>query len=120
MNNPMEEVAKRMQGLKDSRSTVGELARGKNMYPGGNAAHSGPGGPDMGRPPSPTAVPQAAMDAVRQHTGMPAPAPQAPVGSLAAANPLAEKQAAAVNKRSSDFAKAALQAAAKRKMTRSK
>jgi hypothetical protein len=72
--DPMEEVAKRMQGLKDSRGPVGELARGKNMYPAGNNAQSGPGGPDMGRPP--TAVSPQAVQAVMAQTGG-APPPQA-------------------------------------------
>lgn len=63
--NPEEEVMKRLQGIKDSRGPVGMFARGKNMYPGGNAAQEGPGGPDMGRP---TVNPQA-VQAVLQHTG---------------------------------------------------
>lgn len=49
-----EALLKAMQGLqgqKDSKGIVGTLARGKNMYPGGNAAQSG-GGPQMGAPSS--------------------------------------------------------------------
>lgn len=63
--NPEEEIMKRLQGIKDSRGPVGMFARGKNMYPGGNAAQEGPGGPDMGRP---TVNPQA-VQAVLQNTG---------------------------------------------------
>lgn len=128
--DPIEEVAKRMQGLKDSRGPVGMLARGKNMYPGGNNAHSGPGGPDMGRPP--TAVSPEAMQAVMQQTGG-APQPLAPQGqpqglqnlqqsisnkpgpgSVVTANPQAERAAATQNK----SAQMAFRAAAQRKLQR--
>jgi len=44
-----EDMLKKLQGIKDSRGSVGMLSRGKNMYPGGNAAQQG-GGPQFGRP----------------------------------------------------------------------
>lgn len=105
MATAQEDVLKKLAGIKDSRGIVGEMARGKNMYPGGNAAQSGPGGPDMGRPP--TAVPQAAADAVRQHVGMPiAPQPSPAI----AANPAVAKSLAKMTR--------AMQAAAQRSLQR--
>lgn len=116
--DPMEEVAKRMQGLKDARGPVGQLARGNNVYNStSQAAQSGPGGPDMGRPP--TAVSPAAVQAVLQRTGV-QPQQQAPQGSAMTANPVAEKAMAQTNRQMGGLAKAALQAAAKRKLQRSK
>lgn len=120
--DPMEEVAKRMQGLKDSRSKIGELARGKNMYPSGNNAHSGPGGPDMGRPPE---IPKAASDAVIQQTGgapqPPTPEPMAQgLQQLQAKFTSPPKYTAQQGKAVGGLAQASLQAAAKRKMQRSK
>lgn len=45
-----EALLKRIQGQKDPRGPVGELARGKNVYKGvSNRAHSG-GGLQYGRP----------------------------------------------------------------------
>ncbi len=132
MATAQEDVMKRLQGMKDSRSTVGELARGKNMYPGGNAAQSGPGGPDMGRPP--TAVPAAAAQAVMQRTGaQPGLPPQAQAANQAMpqqmnpnlqalqnkVRPQIPPQAqAAKSRKLGDIAKQALQAAAQRKMQR--
>jgi hypothetical protein len=107
MATAQEDVLKKLAGIKDSRSIVGEMARGKNMYPGGNAAQSGPGGPDMGRPP--TAVPQAAMDAVRQQVGMPVAQPNAPPAAVAT-NPAITKSQAKMNR--------AMQAAAQRSIQR--
>jgi hypothetical protein len=164
MATAQENVIKKLQGLKDSRSLVGEMARGKTMYPGGNAAQSGPGGPDMGRPP--TAVPQAALEAVKQRMqmggtpvvtgsqgsaignaqklaadrGMSAQAPGQQVaqqareqmmGRQAEEQNLTQQQNAVqkqklnkmrglTNKKASGLAKAALQAAAQRKITRSR
>lgn len=132
-----------MQGLQDSRSKVGELARGKNMYPGGNAAQSGPGGPDMGRPPNPVAaVPQQAADAVRQNMmkndQMQSTQVKQQGLQRAAQNPMAAQMnpnlqqlqnriapqkpqaMAAKSKKLGDIAKQALQAAAQRKMQRSR
>ena len=134
--DPMAEVAKRMQGLKDSRGTVGIMARGKNMYPGGNAAQSGPGGPDMGRPP--TAVPPQAAAAVQNLTqakpvGPPGLPAQAQAGQQAMPQqmnpnlqqlqnkvrpPTPIKMPATQGKKIGDIAKAALQAAAQRKLQR--
>jgi hypothetical protein len=105
--DPMEEVAKRMQGLKDSRGPVGMLARGKNMYPAGNNAQSGPGGPDMGRPP--TAVPPEAVQAVMQQTGHVAP-PQ--ITTPPQISPQGQNTAF------SNLARSAMQAAAQRKLQR--
>lgn len=152
--NPMEEVAKRMQGLKDARGPEGILSRGNTVYNGtSNAAQSGPGGADMGRPPanqiqmaqtamqnqqaqpvqqSPTAVPQAALQAVLQKTGMQqAQASQTPQtrpgmpgsvvaspGSVMAGNPMAEKAAAQSNRKVGLLARSAMQAAAQRKISR--
>lgn len=46
----VEAVRRRLQGLQDSRSRIGILSRGKNIYNGTSyAAHSG-GGPQYGRP----------------------------------------------------------------------
>jgi hypothetical protein len=148
MADPMEEVRKRMQGMLDSRSKVGELSRGKNMYLGGNAAQSGPGGPDMGRPPlspqmaaaqqsiaganaaqsamnlrnqqaAPQAqVPQAAAQAVMNKTGN--VLPQAAEHGQATALAARSKTKALTNRKASGLAKAALQAAAQRKMNRSR
>jgi len=136
--DPMEEVAKRMQGLKDSRSTIGIMARGKNMYPAGNNAQSGPGGPDMGRPP--TAVPPQAAQAVSDLTqashvgpsGLPAQAQagqqampqqmnpnlQRLQNKVAPAIPVPKPMAPGQGKKFGNIAKAALQAAAQRKLQR--
>lgn len=124
--DPMEEVAKRMQGLKDSRGPVGIMARGKNMYPAGNNAQSGPGGPDMGRPP--TAVPPEAVQAVMQQTGgAPPQAPQAPMPQQLQGiqQGLQQQQVTSPPKIASPqafgkLAHAALQAAAQRKLQRGK
>lgn len=104
MATAQEDVLKKLAGIKDSRSIVGEMARGKNMYPGGNAAQSGPGGPDMGRPP--TAVPQAAADAVRQQVGIPIAQPSPTI----AANPAVAKSLAKMTR--------AMQSAAQRSIQR--
>jgi len=128
--DPQEEVMKRLQGIKDARGKIGELARGKNMYPGGSQARTG-GGPDIGRPP--TAIPAEAAQAIRnlhaaqQGTQMqqaqPAVNPQvqdlqrslqdrartsAPQGSVVNANPRAEAVATKLNR--------AMQIAAQRKL----
>jgi hypothetical protein len=119
MATPQEDVMKRLQGIKDARGPVGQMARGNNVYNGASqAAQSGPGGPDMGRPP--TAVPQAAMDAVRAKLGTPPPPPATtPMqGSMVAAAPGLERAAANQNKAMSGIAKAALAAAAQRKLKR--
>ena len=126
-----EDVLKRLAGIKDARGPVGQLARGNNMYPGGAQARTG-GGPDIGRPPETTnrMVPPAANQALQQHiannpvppvpTNQPNQLPQLqqkiqqsqdPSSSLMAAKPMAEKQAAKVSR-------AALQAAAQRRMKR--
>lgn len=129
--DPMEEVAKRMQGLKDSRGPVGMLARGKNMYPAGNNAQSGPGGPDMGRPPDPglanRAVGPEALQAVMAQTGG-APQPQAPQPmpqSLQGIQQGLQQKFTSPPKvmpqqAYGQIAKAALQAAAQRKLQRGK
>lgn len=45
------QVIQRLQGLKNAKGPVGIMARGNTIYNGtSNAAQSGPGGPDMGRP----------------------------------------------------------------------
>lgn len=123
--DPMEEVAKRMQGLKDSRGPVGMLARGKNMYPSGNNAQSGPGGPDMGRPP--TAVsPQAVQAVMAQTGGVPQPqAPQPMPQSLQGVQQGIQQKFTSPPKvmpqqAYGQIAKAALQAAAQRKLQRGK
>lgn len=114
--NPQEDVLKRLQGIKDPRGLVGEMARGKNMYPGGDAARTG-GGPGIGRPPEAVGEPGRTVTpemlaAVQAKTGT-QPVPQQmqnPTG-LMAAKPLQEKQA-------SKLAKASMQAAAQRKLQR--
>ncbi len=104
-----EDVLKRLQGIKDSRGLVGEMARGKNMYPGGNNAHSGPGGPEMGRPP--TAISPDAVQAVMQQTGHAAP-PQ--VTSPPQVMPMASTGAS----KRSPSAMQQMQAAAQRRLQR--
>lgn len=48
-------IERRLRGMKDPRSTVGIMSRGKNIYKGtSHAAHSG-GGPQFGRPRKPEA-----------------------------------------------------------------
>lgn len=66
-SNPQEDVMKRLMGIKDARGQVGALARGKNMYPGGNAARTG-GGPNIGRPAMGGNVPgkEDAINAIRK------------------------------------------------------
>lgn len=83
-----EEILKRLQGLKDARSQIGELARGKNMYPGGGPAQSGPGGPDMGRPPEMKIVDDSGL---RPSVG---PAAVQAVQNQVAANPVPSQVAA--------------------------
>lgn len=104
MASAQEDVLAKLQGMKDSRGPVGMMARGKNMYPAGNNAQSGPGGPDMGRPP--TAVSPEAVQAVLQQTG------QVPTTAVSPA-PVVNQ-----NKQFSTLAQAAMQAAAQRKMQR--
>ncbi len=52
-----------LPGTQDPRGLSGILSRGRNMYPGGNAAQSG-GGPQYGRPLSP-AIPESPLEAPR-------------------------------------------------------
>lgn len=129
--DPMEEVAKRMQGLKDSRGPVGMLARGKNMYPAGNNAQSGPGGPDMGRPPDPglanRAVGPEALQAVMAQTGgvpqpqVPQPMPQSLQGiQQGLQQKITSPPQISPQQNYGQLAKAALQAAAQRKLQRGK
>ena len=49
MQDMQKSIMAKLQGVQDPRSKVGMMARGKNMYPGGNAAHEG-GGSQFGRP----------------------------------------------------------------------
>lgn len=107
MASAQEDVLAKLQGIKDSRGSVGIMARGKNMYPAGNNAQSGPGGPDMGRPP--TAVSPEAVQAVMQQTGQVAPAAPAATTPTPVVNQ---------NKQFSTLAQAAMQAAAQRKIQR--
>lgn len=45
----------------DPRGLAGQLSRGRNVYrAGSNAAHRGPGGPNMGRPETPVNMQEAA------------------------------------------------------------
>lgn len=138
------EVVKRLQGIKDARGPVGVMARGNTIYNGtSNAAQSGPGGADMGRPPEnvqqgmpqQAQVPAAAQQAVMAQVNQ-TPTPQTPTtmtpqsrpvmggsvnvspGSVMAANPQAEKAAAQSNRKVGMLARSAMQAAAKRKISR--
>ena len=83
--NPQEDVLKRLQGIKDPRGLMGEMARGTNMYPGGDAARTG-GGPNIGRPPENPGEPSrvvnpTALSAIQQRAG--APQPPRPVDNMA-------------------------------------
>jgi hypothetical protein len=129
--NGKEDVLKKLQGMVDARSKVGEFARGKNMYPGGSQARTG-GGPDIGRPP--TGVNAAALQAVqdriaqtpnanaspraqqavdvarsRQMQDSQAQANAVTPGSIVNANPAGENRARLQNKM--------MQAAAQRRLT---
>jgi hypothetical protein len=113
--NPQEDVLKKLQGIKDSRGPVGQLARGNNMYPGGNAARTG-GGPDIGRPPE-AANAQGAIQETMQRMQQ---------GNMPNANAAAPAQANAQQRMAppamkgslaTKLAKASFQAAAKRRMT---
>lgn len=105
-----------MQGLQDARSKMGQLSRGNNMYPGGAQATTG-GGPGFGRPPE---SPQAAQEqALRQQM-----VGQQQMNPGPSVNPMAsmqgqQNQAAAMSKqKAKTMASAALQAAAKRRLSR--
>jgi len=113
-----EAVMKMLQGLKDSRGPVGMLARGKNMYPAGNNAQSGPGGPDMGRPP--TAVSPQAVQAVMQQTGgaPPQAAPQPMPQQLQGLQQKITSPPQVLPPQANSIAKANFAAAAQRKLQR--
>lgn len=120
MNPAMEEAMKRMQGLQDARSKMGQLSRGNNMYPGGAQATTG-GGPGFGRPPE---SPQAAqMQALKQQMlgqQQAAPGPSVnPMASMQGQENQMQTQAKQMSQqRAKTMASAALQAAAKRRMSR--
>lgn len=124
MNPAMEEAMKRMQGLQDARSKMGQLSRGNNMYPGGAQATTG-GGPGFGRPPeNPMAQQEQAlkqqMIAKQQMNPGPSVNPMASMqGQQNQAQVAMKQQQAQLSKqKAKSMASAALQAAAKRRLSR--
>lgn len=110
--NPQEDVLKRLQGIKDPRGLMGEMARGKNMYPGGDAARTG-GGPDIGRPP------EAVGEPGRGITPQMLAAVQAKTGTQPAPQVMTQTQPQLMQKgTASKLAKSAMQAAAQRRLKR--
>lgn len=125
MADPREDIMKKLQGIKDSRGPVGQLARGNNVYPGGNAARTG-GGPGIGRPPEAAANPAIQQAMGRMQAAQQGPAPQAAAPAQANAqqrmtNPASPMTAnPATEKMASKLARVSMQAAAKRRNLKSR
>lgn len=116
MNPAMAEAMKRMQGLQDARSKMGQLARGNNMYPGGAQATTG-GGPGFGRPPE-NPMAQAEQALRQQMIGQQQMNPGPSVNPMASMQGQAQQQQAMSKQKAKSMASAALQAAARRRMQR--
>lgn len=120
MNPAMEEAMKRMQGLQDARSKMGQLSRGNNMYPAGAQATTG-GGPGFGRPPeNPMAQQEQALrqQMVAQQQMNPGPSVNPMASMQGQQNQQMAQQKAMSKQKAKTMASAAIQAAAKRRLQR--